>query len=142
MIDWDTFINQDPWAYFKLPPEEEKRLRTLFTVKVGPHGMVNLVDSILHDLTHDDPKRHPEKFIPGIGDSKQIAGATLFVIGDFIAQYNELGRRYKLPLLPKEIMGFFRHPYNQFCDLNLKAQHRIVRALNKKYKRGLMIHGI
>ena len=141
MIDWTALINQDPWAYFNLPPDEEARLRILFTAKVGPHGMVKFVDSILYDLTYDDPKRHPEKFITGIGDSKQIAGATLFVVGDFIAQYNKLGRRYKLPLLPKEIMGFFRHPYNQFQDLNLKSQYRIVKALNKNYKRGLEIYG-
>lgn len=139
--DWNNFINQDPWKYFGLPAEEEERLRMLFTTKVGADKLAKFVDSILYDMSYDDPKRHPEKFVPGIGDSKQIAGAMLFIIGDFIAQYNELGRRYKLPLLPKEIMGFFRYPYCEFRDMNLKSQYRIIKTLNKKYKRGLVIYG-
>lgn len=140
-MDWNTLINLDPWKYFKLPDEEEQRLRVLFTVKVGPTGLEKFVDSILFDMSYDDPYRHPEKAIYGIGDTKQIAGATLFVVGDFIAQYNKLGRRYKLPLLPKEIMGFFRYPYHLFQDLNLKNQYKVIKALNKKYKRGLVIYG-
>ena len=141
-MNLETLINLDPWKYFKLPQEEEDRLRVLFTLKVGSSGLVKLVDSILFDMSYDDPIGHPEKAIYGIGDTKQIAGATLFVVGDFIAQYNNLGWRYKLPLLPKEIMCFFRYPYHLFQDLNLKNQRKIVKALNKKYKRGLPIHGI
>ena len=140
-MSWETLINLDPWKYFKLPEEEEQRLRVLFTIKVGPTGLEKFVDSILFDMSHDDPYCHPEKAICGIGDTKQMAGAMLFIIGDFIAQHNKLGRRYKLPLLPKEIMGFFRYPYHLFQDLNLKNQHQIVKALNKKYKRGLHIYG-
>ena len=140
-MNFETLINLDPWKYFNLPQEEEDRLRVLFTLKVGTLGLEKFVDLILFDMSYDDPYRHPEKAICGIGDTKQIAGAMLFIIGDFIAQYNELGRRYKLPLLPKEIMCFFRYPYHLFQDLNLKNQRKIVKALNKKYKRGLAIHG-
>ena len=140
-MDWNALINLDPWKYFNLPEEEEQRLRFLFTVKVGPSGVEKLVDSILFDMSYDDPYRHPDKAICGIGDAKQIAGAMLFIVGDFIAQYNNLGRRYKLPLLPKEIMPFFRYPYHLYQDLNLKNQYKIGKQLNKKYKRGLHIYG-
>ena len=140
-IDWNNFANQDPWAYFKLPPEEEQRLKVLFTAMVGPLKLPPLVDSILLDMSYDDPVRHPEKAVFGIGDAAQIAGATLYVVGDFIGQYHKLGGRYKVPLLPKEIMPFFRHPYNQFQDMNLQAQYRTVKQLNKNHKRGLVIHG-
>ena len=137
----DNYINSDPWKYFKLPEEEEGRLRMLFTIKVGVGGLEKLVDAILLDMSYDDPTRHPEKAVFGIGDEKQIAGAMLFIVGDFIAQYNTLGNRYKLPLLPKEIMHFFRYPYHLFQDLNLKNQYQVVKKLNKNYKRGLVIHG-
>lgn len=139
-MDWGAFAKQDPWAYFNLPPEEEQRLRMLFTVKVGMR-ITGVVDSILLDMSYDDPIGHPEKLVKGIGDAKQIAGAMLFIVGDFIAQYHKLGRRYKLPLLPKEIMPFFRYPYHLFQDLNLSNQHKIVKRLNKRYKRGLEIYG-
>jgi len=139
-IDWKAFVEQDPWAYYKLPQEEEDRLRAVFSAKVGGKITV-LVDSILLDMTYDDPVHHPERVILGIGSPKQIAGAMLFVVGDFIAQYNKLGRRYKLPLLPKEIMPFFRYPYHLFQDLNRRNQEKIVKQLNKRYKRGLVIHG-
>ena len=141
-MDWNTLINLDPWKYFKLPEEEEQRLRLLFTVKVGPTGMEKLVEGVLLDKSYDDPIGHRDKVVLGIGDAKQMAGVTLFIIGDFIAQYNELGRRYRLPLLPKEIMPFFRYPYHLFQDLNLKNQYKIVKQLNKRFKRGLVIHGI
>ena len=140
MINWDTLINLDPWKYFKLPPEEEMRLCGLFAVKVGPNGLGKLMDRILYDQTFDDPKGNPHKFIPGIGDAKQIAGATLYIVGDFIGQYHKLGWRYKVPLLPKEIMVFFRPPYNEFQDMNLRNQRKVVKALNKKHKRGLSLH--
>jgi len=140
-MNWETLISLDPWKYFNLPDEEEQRLRLLFTIKVGPAGVEKLVNGILLDMSYDDPVGHPEKVVKGIGDAKQMAGAMLFIVGDFIAQYNTLGRRYRLPLLPKEIMPFFRYPYHLFQDLNLKNQRQIVKALNKKYKRGLVIHG-
>lgn len=140
-MDWEKFISLDPWKYFKLPDEEEKRLLLLFAVKVGPRGIEKLVDGILLDMSYDDPVGHADKVVLGIGDTKQMAAAVLFIVGDFIAQYNKLGRRYKLPLLPKEIMNFFRYPYHLFQDLNLKNQYKIVKALNKKYKRGLVIYG-
>jgi len=133
-------IAEDPWKYFGLPPEEEQRLRELFTKKVGPLRLPAVVDAILLGKEHDDPIGHRDILIPGIGNTIQIAGANLFIVGDFIAQYHKLGRRYKLPLLPKEIMGFFRHPYNLFHDLNLDAQRRVIKSLNKKHKRGLVIN--
>jgi len=140
-MNWETLISLDPWKYFNLPDEEEQRLRLLFTVKVGPKGVEKLVEGILLDQSYDDPIGHRDKLIPGIGDAKQMAGAMLFIVGDFIAQYNELGGRYKLPFLPKEIMHFFRYPYHMFQDLNLKNQRQIVKQLNKRFKRGLHIHG-
>lgn len=132
-------IADSPWSYFGLPSEEETRLRALFENKVGPLRLPAVVDAILHDMTHDRALRNPGQVILGIGNATQIAGANLFIVGDFIAQYHNLGRRYKLPLLPKGIMGFFRHPYNLFQDLNPGNQRRIIKALNKKHKRGLTI---
>jgi len=141
-MDANELIADNPWDYFGLPPEEETRLRALFEDKVGPLKLPAVVDAILHDLSHDSPRTNPGQVIVGIGNAMQIAGANLFIVGDFIAQYHKLGRRYKLPLLPTGIMGFFRHPYNLFQDLNPGNQRRVIKALNKKYKRGLTIDNV
>ena len=138
-MDINKLRVDSPWDYFGLPPEEEQRLRALFEDKVGPLRLPAVVDAILHDMSRDDPMKHPGQVILGIGNTAQVAAANLFIVGDFIAQYHKLGRRYKLPLLPREIMGIFRHPYNLFQDLNLNNQRRIIKGLNKKYKRGLVI---
>ena len=138
----NELITNSPWDYFGLPPEEETRLRGLFTDKVGPLRLPAVVDAILLDMSHDDAIGHRDKVIAGIGNTVQIAAANLFIVGDFIAQYHKLGRRYRVPLLPKEMMGIFRYPYYLFQDLNLNAQRKIVKTLNKKHKRGLVINGI
>lgn len=141
-MDVNKLIADSPWDYFGLPPGEEQRLRALFTDMVGPLRLPAVVDAILLDPSHDNPLTHPEKVVYGIGNTAQIAAANLFIVGDFIAQYHKLGKRYRLPLLPKEMMGIFRHPYNLFQDLNWNAQSKIIKALNKKHKRGLVIDGI
>lgn len=141
-MDANQLVADNPWDYFGLPPEEETRLRALFEDKVGPLGLPAIVDAILHDMSHDRPRSNPGGVILGIGNTTQIAGANLFIVGDFIAQYHNLGRHYKLPLLPFWIMGFFRHPYNLFQDLNSGNQRRVIKALHKKHKRGLTIDNI
>ncbi len=141
-MDVNKLIADSPWDYFGWPSDEEQRLRALFTEKVGPLRLPAVVDAILLDMSHDSPLTHPEKAIYGIGNTAQVAAANLFVVGDFIAQYHKLGRRYRLPLLPREIMGIFRYPYNLFQDLNMNAQSKTIKALNKKHKRGLVIDGI
>jgi len=141
-VNAEQLIADNPWDYFGLPPEEEARLRALFEDKVGPLRLPAVVDAILHDMSHDRPRSHPGQVILGIGNATQIAGANLFIVGDFIAQYHKLGRRYKLPLLPTGIMSFFRYPYNQFQDLNPRNQRRVIKALNKKHKRGLIIDNV
>jgi len=138
MFTLERLVTADAWEYFDLPPDEEQRLRGLFTTMVGPLRLPDLVDTILHDASHDTP--FSPSPIYGIGDSVQIAAAMLYIIADFIGQYHKLGRRYKVPLLPVEIMKFFKYPWNQFRDMNMAAQKRVARDMTKKYKRGSILN--